>query len=528
VLALGGCGPAPADSSDGDPVSSTTAPADTGSHSTSGSASATTASAESSTSSAGGDSSTTGSVPPLDLDPPPLRWVRQYAIESPGSINALDVSGESTVTIAGAAQGAFQSVLPRDEVSFDGVGSIVVRYEDDALGWSVLDGGRSNWFLEVLEDTSVLAVGTYDNFAKSSFAEGTPQETALPPTFTDGMHVARYDSGGAFDWVLAGSGGYAEPQYASLDPFAQLHVLGVSDGDAAFEPDGMLMDAGWFHATYPVDGTAVSVQAGPFALEVSRGSFYQLFLDGPEFWPDGGSATAATFCGQITIGPDEENETVVVSDPPECSGAEGPITVDAFVVRHRSDASVDWVVTVKTPGGTGLSAPHVTPQGRLVVMGYTSEDAELLDTQGVVTEVGGEAIYIAAFESNGELAWHRELDPVARATNLETTSDGHVLVVGILSRSFVFEPGRPHEETLEGPGVFGILYDADGEPLWATILIQGEATGYNPPLLSAGDGVFGIGTTFLHDVVLAPDGPDEQLITSEIGGTLVALFEIGA
>jgi hypothetical protein len=440
----------------------------------------------------------------------------------------LDVSDENAVTIAGGVFDSFQSVLPdSEEVDIVGEGSFILRYEDDALAWNVVDGGRWNYLVEVLDEGSVIAVGSYDDDLQPVFGAGTPQEVSLPPTFGEGMYVARYSQLGTFEWVLAASDGNPGAIHSSLDPSGSLHLLGLATGGTVFQPDGESIEPGYFRATYTLDGLGVSLQPGPFAYEAPPDPWsHNLYVTGPEFWPNGSSAFVGTFCGTLLVAPGDDNATEIVSEPPYCADVDAPSTNDGIIVRYQEDGSLDWLLAPLTPGYAGIHATHVTSQGRIVVVGHASDDLELIDTHDDVRIVEGPTDFVAAFEQDGALAWVRRIETSYTSPSIAVDPDGGVIAVGLLLDSFVFEPGTERQEVLTGPGIYGVRYDSEGEPQWASMLLEGQ-TYWSNLLVSAGDGAFAVSGGFEQQAVLLPGGPDERVLEAEVADLFVALFELG-
>jgi hypothetical protein len=253
---------------------------------------------------------------------------------------------------------------------------------------------------------------------------------------------------------------------------------------------------------------------------------YGLTITGPAYWPDGSSVFAGFFCGTLIVAPGEPNETELVSEPPECGGPDGPAVGDAIMMRYAPDGSLEWLLAPVTPGYVGFYGAHVTPSGRIQVVGQASESLELVDTHGDVASIDGPSYFVAAFEQDGELVWLRHIESEYGAPVSAVTLDGEVVLVGQMYDSVVVvDAGLDGEEMLTGRGIYGIQYDASGELKWAAMLVDGQT--YMAQLhVSVGDGVFAVAGGFELEAVLVPGGVDEQMLSAEVFDRFVALFEL--
>ncbi len=245
-----------------------------------------------------------------------LAWARWAGGTSSEWAMAAAALSDDSVVVAGHFEGevVFGMGEPNQTVleSAGGKDVFVARYAPDgSLMWAAAEGGFETGYafdLAALPDDSFVLTGMFTG--PMTFGVG---ETTLeaPGSDTD-MYLARYDAGGGLVWARRGGGYGAE---------AGARVAALSDGSAVvcgrFETTADFPDA---------DGTAALVSAG------NRDQFLARYLPSGElFWLRRAGGAEAEMCGDLaslsddstvvtgyfegssTFGPDEPNETTLVT-----------------------------------------------------------------------------------------------------------------------------------------------------------------------------------------------------------------------
>ncbi len=340
-------------------------------------------------------------------------------------------------------------------------------------------------YVSVFADGSFLATGSFSGTV--TFGAGEANERALTSAGDKDIFIARYNPDGTLAWVKQ-AGGTNSDGGGSVSALADgsFLVTGKFSGTATFgsgEANATALTAAYdddiFIARYNPDGTMVWVkQAGKTKKAyVSSGSISAL--------ADGSGLAAGVLMGTLTFGLGEAHETTLTAS-----------SMDLFIARYNSDGSLAWA---KRAGGlSSVADPEFFDYsvsafagGSCLVTGDFYRTAifgpgETNET--ALTSAGKKDIFIARYNSDGTLAWARQVSG-ANSDNgscVSALANGSGLVTGSFSGTVTFGAGEANETVLTsstGGEGFIARYNPDGTLAWAKKRV----------------GVFGSGVSTLAD-----------------------------
>jgi uncharacterized delta-60 repeat protein len=254
------------------------------------------------------------------------------------------------------------------------------------------------------------------------------------------------------------------------------------------------------------------------------------YIRGITTFPDDSTVVTGAFEGSATFGPNEINETVLVS-----AGGK-----DIFVARYNPDGTLAWATRAggtEDDQGYGITVLSYTP---LVVTGYfkgtaTFGEGETYET--VLVSAGGLDIFVAKYNPNGFLTWAKRAGGTLTdvGCGITTRSDNTTVVTGYFNGKATFGEGEAFETDLVSGGesdIFVARYRDDSLLEWAK-RAGGTDYAYGKKITTLSDdstvvtGYFRGTATFgdgeANETILVSDGDDYDIVMARynVTGTLV-------
>ncbi len=377
-------------------------------------------------------------------------------------------------------------------------------------GW---DSGNS---VDYLNDGSILVTGAFEGTV--IFGQGEPNQTPLISVGQSDVFIAKYNADGSLVWAKRAGGTLTEGN-GEIDTFSDGSsvVMGEFQGTVIFgqgEPNQTsLISAGQndvFIAKYNADGSlAWAKRAGGTNNEYSGG--VGALLDG------GSIITGSGFSSSVTFGQGESNQTTLNS-----SG-----NSEIFIAKYNADGSLAWA---KRAGGNSADRAEeiaVFSDGSSIIGGIFYSIATFGQgeaNQTLLTSTGGADIFIAKYNSNGNLVWARKdgnytMDQ--EIWDITKQNDGGVVVVGWYEGIPTFGQGEPNQTTLTSAAGsysgFIARYNADNTLAWAKRVVDSDFDGAYV-VSSFNDGSVVVGGEFNATGVFGQGESNEVTLDSTVDG----------
>ncbi len=169
--------------------------------------------------------------------------------------------------------------------------------------------------------------------------------------------------------------------------------------------------------------------------------------------------------GRTAFATGESGETVL-----DCSGAQ-----DGFVARYAGDGGLISVLRIGEAGEDAVGGVAPLPDEGYYATGFfqgsmTLGRGEAGETQ--FSSIGGSDIFLARFRHDNRLAWARRVGSTGNdeGQSLAITSDGGVVVTGVIRGTAIFGAGEMHYIPLYNFGAYTAFvarYNSDGALVWA-------------------------------------------------------------
>ncbi|MDH3589388.1 MAG: SBBP repeat-containing protein [Gammaproteobacteria bacterium] len=403
------------------------------------------------------------------------------------------------------------------------------------LEWAKQAGGPSNESgRDIAVDDSGNSYVTGFFAGEATFGEGEVNETTLSGAGSSDIFIARYDGNGDLLWAKQAGGVSGEAGTGiAVDGSGNSYVTGSFTNTATFGEVGneiTLASNDWndiFIAKYDSSGDLVwAKQAGDPDATFANDEGNGIAVDGL-----GNSYVTGSFRGPGTFG--EGVNEVTLSG----FGFE-----DIFIARYDSAGNLSWAKQAgggNSDEGQGMA---VDGSGNNHVTGQFQGSATFGEGVNEVTlsSVGFDDIFIANYDSSGDLLWVKQAGGAGATDVLGIAVDGsgNSSVTGQFQGSATFGASEPNETTLTvapNGGMFIARYDSSGALMWAEQAggVTGSATGTGIAVDVSGNSYVGgefsgsatFGITVLtsagsEDIFIAKyDGSGTPLWAEQAGGT---------
>ncbi|WP_323796380.1 SBBP repeat-containing protein [Nisaea sp.] len=347
----------------------------------------------------------------------------------------------------------------------------------------------------------------------------------------DDVFIAKYDSSGDLLWAKnVGGTSIDRGESIQVDSSGNSYVTGYFSGTADFDPGAgtaNLTSAGFdavFIAKYDSSGDLLwaknvggtSIDTGQSIAIDSSGNSYVTgdFGGTADFDPGAGTANLTSAGGQ-----------------------------DVFIARYDASGDLLWA---KNVGGTNADLGHsitVDSSGNSYVTGRFQGTADFDPGAGTanLTSAGSEDVFIAKYDSSGDLAWAKNVGGTNtdRGHSIQVDSSGNSYVTGYFNGTADFDPGAgtANLTSAGSSDVFIAKYDNGGDLLWAknvggtlsdygrSIQVDSSGNSYVTGSFSGtadfdpGAGTVNLTAAGLEDVFIAKYGSNGDLVWAKsVGG----------
>ena len=130
--------------------------------------------------------------------------------------------------------------------------------------------------------------------------------------------------------------------------------------------------------------------------------------------------------------------------------------IDAFLIKYRSNGSLEWLTQFGTKGSDVISGMVVDKDKQVYVVGYT------YDAFPSKTSAGISDVFIAKFDSMGYQVWLKQFgtSSIDKGMALCLDQTGHLFVAGTTEGSF------PNHTNLGFSDAFLSKFSSDGDHVW--------------------------------------------------------------
>jgi hypothetical protein len=146
---------------------------------------------------------------------------------------------------------------------------------------------------------------------------------------------------------------------------------------------------------------------------------------------------------------------------------------DAFIAKYRPDGTLCWARLIGGAGADSGNGVAATSDGGVIVTGSIATSVTLTVGEEPVTLVsaGGDDIFIAKLDGDGELLWLRRAGGFDNDVghDVAATPSGGAFVTGEFQREASFPDGAPQDQSIDYFGasdIFVASYDAFGRVQW--------------------------------------------------------------
>ena len=236
-------------------------------------------------------------------------------------------------------------------------------------------------------------------------------------------------------------------------------------------------------------------------------------------FPDGSSVITSGFCGSITFGEGEANETsfIAYDDPSDEISRD-----DIFIAKYNPNGTLAWA---KREGGINGNATHAISMhsdDSFVIGGRTWGSAtfglgEPNETTLMAT-YGENDPFLARYNPDGTLAWARLFSTGTGLTEIGDvtfTGDSSTFLTGHFTETTTFGAGQPNETVLtaQADDILVAKCNSDGTLAW--VKSAGSSTAQNIGNSVSVEGNYGVVTGFFGgNGVFSPGEPCEISLSS--------------
>jgi hypothetical protein len=269
-------------------------------------------------------------------------------------------------------------------------------------------------------------------------------DTTLTSAGCGDIFIAKYDGSGNLLWTKqAGSEGCDFGADIATDSSGNWLVTGFINEIAIFDDTTVTPNAGKiFLAKYDGSGNLLWLQQGGGNGDISSGN--DIVTDGSGNWLVTGEVQGTVTFGDTTL--------------PGLGG------VDIFIAKYDGNGNFLWL---QLAGGSsedqGFGIATDSSDNSLVT-GRFKGTATFSDT--TLRSTGSWDMFVAKYDGSGNLLWARQAGGTnfALGAGIATDDSGHSLVIGIFNLTATF--GDTTLTSVGGNDIFIAKYDANGNLLW--------------------------------------------------------------
>lgn len=400
-----------------------------------------------------------------------------WAIRAGGSGNdtpvdtAVDEAGNSYTTGWIRSAATFGASGP-NATTLTSVGNqdiFIAKYDSASnLIWAKRAGGANfdeGRGIAIDNSGNSYITGTINGTA--TFGQGEANETTLTSAGGSDIFIAKYDNAGMLVWARR-AGGTAIGEAGrgiAVSGSGAVFVTGPLEGSVTFGPGQpnqvVLTSIGLldiFIAKYDNNGSLLWAKRAGGAL-ADEGQGIKSDVSGNVY-------VTGWFRDTATFGAGTVNETALVS-----AG-----DMDVFLAKYDNNGLLLWARQAGGTGSDGSYAITIDAVNGIYLTGAFNDTAtfgagELNQTS--VTTAGGYDIFVARYESTGQLDWVAAAGGAGTdiGRGIANNSSGGIYVTGYFADLTTFGLGEPNETLLTSLGdadIFLAKYDSTGQFLWST------------------------------------------------------------
>lgn len=428
---------------------------------------------------------------------PQFGWVRQVGGITNDYSNCVAVDASNNVYISGSFQGSVNFGITNYSTSNGGDADMwLARFDaTGTLQWVKRGGGTGS------DAGYGVGVDGSGNVYLASWFSGTAMFDGLQLVSAGVRDIAlcKYDQAGNILWARRAGGSYDDiPLRMAVSTSGDSFITGFFRGVADFgsvtitNTANLTNKADMFLAKYDASGNVAWVaHGGSTGDDVS----YDVALD-----TAGNAYVAGYFQGSATF-----SDTVVSSH----GGS------DIFVSKYDTNGALVWI---KTAGGS------LTDLGRGIAVDSAANIFVTGNFQGTATfgtntftSHGSDDIFLAKYDSSGNLLWAKQIGGVGDDIGWKTTTDASGAVYVLANFQSTINFGSTNLTALGNTDMFIAKYDGAGNFLW--VKQSGSTVGNTLFANSSGTEIYFAGAfsgTASSDGVSLTAGTDDALF-----GTLV-------
>jgi len=337
------------------------------------------------------------------------------------------------------------------------------------------------------------------------------------------IFIAEYDKNGALKWAKA-AGGTGNDLPSGIDTFI--------DGSAIIS--GELDDSAWFgegepNETYLTVDDALSLfiakynSDGTLAWAKNAGGW----ASGTDVAVLDSNSALVTgyFSNFITFGKGETEETELISEG----------NADILLARFNHDGTLEWAKRAGGPEDDGAGGISLLDDGSAIITGIFTATAKFgkgEDNETSLTSIGGRDIFVAKYDSEGNLEWAKSAGGSDSDTSADISSfpDGSSVITGDIRDSAIFGEGEENETQLEGWSIFVARYNPDGTLAWAKSAggSEGKSIVAHPDGFTLAMGFGGPSSSPDHGTFIAKYDTDGGLACSKMAADTYGGYDIAS
>jgi Ca2+-binding RTX toxin-like protein len=423
-----------------------------------------------------------------------LLWSRQLGTTGSDTIAKTIVDATGSVIVTGYTSGTLAG-----NVNNGGTDAFVAKYDANgtALWIRQIGGTNGDYFNQIAQDS-----------AGNTIVGGYTYSSVYPATSNyDGL-IAKYDVNGTLLWISQfplSSPGYDQVTKILVDTSNNVIVSGTTSDALPGQTNASGQDV--FIAKYNATGSLLWTQQladasaqfyGDTFLDnsgnviVSRytlGSTNDILVskydtDGTLLWNRQLGSSVSDTLRQTVL--DSSGNVIVSGDTDGFLAQSNQGLSDVFVAKYAVDGTQLWARQLGSSNYDNITKTVVDANGNVIISGTTS------GALAGQTNQGGQDIFVAKYDANGNLLWTKQLGSSAYDAINQTTIDlnGNIIVSGSASAALSGQTSLGSQDS------FVAKYDANGNLVWLKQLGTASYESITGTRVDANGNVVIIGATY--------------------------------